>query len=244
MIYFAGDFHLGLDGQDKSSDREKKICAWLDDCSQDAQHIYLMGDLFDFWFEHKRVAPKGHVRFLAKLAEITERIPVTVFRGNHDLWMGAYLEETCGVTVLDGPLSVEHYGKRMYLHHGDGLGKGDGGYKILKSIFKNAAAQWAFARLLHPDFALQLAQGWSQKSRAQQAPPRFEQNQSEQLFKYCESLIATGDQHDFYVFGHRHLTLDLVLSNGTRYINAGTWLQAPRFARLNSQGELSLHVPY
>jgi len=240
MIYFAGDFHLGLDGQDKSIDREKKICAWLDACSQDAIHIYLIGDLFDFWFEHKRVVPKGHVRFLAKLAEISERVPVTVFRGNHDLWMGDYIETTCGVTLVNGPISVEHYGKRLYLHHGDGLGKGDRGYKSLKSIFKNPVAQWAFARLLHPDFALRIAQGWSQKSRTKQSAPRFDQNQGEQLFNYCESLIASGDQHDFYVFGHRHLTLDLVLSNASRYINPGTWLGPGRYAQLSPDGEMVL----
>ncbi len=239
MIYFAGDFHLGVDGQTSSLEREKKICHWLDEISNDAEHIYLLGDVFDYWFEYKRVVPKGHVRFLGKLAEIAERCPITVFRGNHDLWMKDYLPQECGVQVLTGPLEVEHYGKKIYLHHGDGLGPGDRAYKWLRKLFHASWAQSAFASL-PINWATGLAQSLSRKSRSAQAPPAFQQNQKEQLFVYCEGLISQGHQADFYVFGHRHLTLDLVLSNASRYINPGTWLGEARFARLDPEGNLRL----
>ena len=240
MIYFAGDFHLGIDGLTSSRERELQICRWLDEVSKDAEHIYLMGDLFDFWFEYKSVVPKGCVRFLAKLAETSQKCSITVFRGNHDAWMQNYLEQECGVKVITGPLEVEHYGKRLYLHHGDGLGHGDRSYKVLRKLFHANSAQFLF-RWLHPDIGTALAQKLSRNSRKNQAPPRFNQNENELLYKHCERLIKAGHQADYYIFGHRHLALDLVLSNGSRYINPGTWLGPARFARLEPNGQMALH---
>lgn len=239
MIYFAGDFHLGIDGLTTSRERETQICRWLENSSKDAEHIYLMGDLFDFWFEYKAVVPKGCVRFLAKLAETSQKCPITVFRGNHDAWMKDYLEQECGVQVITGPIEVKHYGKKLYLHHGDGLGPGDHSYKILRKLFHAAAAQ-LFFRWLHPDVGTALAQNLSRNSRKKQAAPVFTQNENELLYKHCENLIKAGHQADYYVFGHRHLALDLVLMNGSRYINPGTWLGPARFARLEQNGELNL----
>jgi UDP-2,3-diacylglucosamine hydrolase len=239
MIYFAGDFHLGIDGLSSSREREMKICRWLDQVSKDAEHIYLMGDLFDFWFEYKTVVPKGCVRFLAKLAETSQLCPITVFRGNHDAWMNSYLEQECGATVISGPLEVDHYGKTLYLHHGDGLGPGDRWYKVLRKLFHAKTAQFFF-RWLHPDVGTAFASRLSRNSRKKQRPPVFTQNDQELLYTHCENLIKKSHQADYYVFGHRHLALDLVLSNTSRYINPGTWLGPARYARLEPSGEMTL----
>ncbi|MDA0943625.1 MAG: UDP-2,3-diacylglucosamine diphosphatase [Bacteroidetes bacterium] len=239
MIYFAGDFHLGIDGLSSSREREMKICRWLDQVSKDAEHIYLMGDLFDFWFEYKTVVPKGCVRFLAKLAETSQLCPITVFRGNHDAWMKSYLEQECGATVISGPLEVDHYGKTLYLHHGDGLGPGDRWYKVLRKLFHAKTAQFFF-RWLHPDVGTALAQNLSRNSRKKQRPPVFTQNEQELLYTHCENLIKKSHHADYYVLGHRHLALDLVLSNKSRYINPGTWLGPARYARLEPSGEMTL----
>ena len=166
-IYFASDFHLGAPTEQASKKRELKIIAWLDSIKTNCEELFLMGDLFDFWFEYKHVVPKGYIRFLAKLCEFTDQgIPVHVFTGNHDMWMFDYLEKEIGVTIHRTCIERTFNHKTFFLGHGDGLGPGDYGYKFIKKIFANRFCQWLFARI-HPNLAFRIANFWSLKSRNQ-----------------------------------------------------------------------------
>lgn len=224
-IYFASDFHLGLDLHESSADREKRIVQWLSEIIDNTEELYLLGDLFDFWFEYKAVVPRGHIRFLAKLAEFTDRgIPVYVFTGNHDMWIFDYLENEIGVTIHRDPIVNTFGGKTFFLGHGDGLGPGDHGYKLIKKVFRSKINQWLFARL-HPNFAIWLMRRFSQTSRESQSEDnQFLGADKEWLVQYCEKKIQQQNI-DYFIFGHRHLPIDHLLSNGqSRYINSGDWM--------------------
>ncbi|MBU2466099.1 MAG: UDP-2,3-diacylglucosamine diphosphatase, partial [Bacteroidetes bacterium] len=216
-IYFASDFHLGVPDHDRSLQRERKLVNWLDSIKDQAAEIFLMGDVFDFWFEYKTVVPKGFVRLLGKLAEITDQgIPVHVFRGNHDIWAFDYLEKEVGVQLHRLPATRTFNGKKFYLAHGDGLGPGDNGYKFLKKVFENKFNQWLF-RWFHPDLGTRMGLYFSHKSRIANVAREQKNNfkvvaEDEMLYHYCQSLIQSGEQHDFYIFGHRHVPLDYALN--------------------------------
>jgi UDP-2,3-diacylglucosamine hydrolase len=230
-IYFASDFHLGIPNHEKSLSREKLIVKWLDEVKLDAQEIYLIGDLFDFWFEYKYTVPKGFVRLLGKIAEIVDSgIPVTLFTGNHDMWMFDYLPTELGVTIHRKAIIREYNGKKFFIGHGDGLGPGDRGYKFIKKVFANPICQWLFARL-HPNFAMSMANFWSRKSRLANGPKdeKFMGDENEWLVVYSKEKLKT--QHfDYFVFGHRHLPLDIQLNNNSRYINLGEWINYNTYA--------------
>lgn len=224
-IYFASDFHLGAPDYDSSLIREKKIVDWLSHIEATAAEIYLVGDLFDFWFEYKRAVPRGYVRLLGKLAELTDKgIPVHVFTGNHDMWIFDYLPKETGVLLYRAPIERSFYGKDFFIGHGDGLGPGDKGYKFLKKVFANKFSQWCFARL-HPNFGIWLADASSRKSRAKSKgeDEKFLGEDREWLIQFCRSELEK--RHiDFFIFGHRHLPLDYELSPSSRYINLGEWI--------------------
>ena len=229
-IYFASDFHLGIPSYEKSLEREKRVVKWLDEIKHDAQEIYLMGDLFDFWFEYKYVAPKGFVRLLGKIAEIVDSgIPVVFFTGNHDMWMFDYFPKELGVTIYREPIVREYGGKKFYLGHGDGLGPGDKGYKFIKKVFANPVCQWLFARL-HPNFAFAMANFWSTKSRLKNGPEdeKFTGEENEWLVIYIKQVLQK-QQYDYFIFGHRHLPLDIKMGN-SRYINLGEWFKSNSYA--------------
>ena len=231
-IYFASDFHLGIPTQAASQERERRIVAWLDSVQHDATEIYLVGDIFDFWFEYKTVVPKGYVRLLGKLAAMRDAgILIFAFTGNHDLWQFGYFEAELGIPVFHAPIVREWGGKRVFIGHGDGLGPGDNGYKLLKKVFMHPVCQFFF-RWLHPDIGVGLANYSSQRSRLANAGADavFLGNDREWLYQYCCRKLETA-HYDFFVFGHRHLPLDLLLPNGTsRYINLGDWLQYNTYA--------------
>jgi len=229
-IYFASDFHLGVPTYEKSFEREKRIVRWLDEVKQDAQEIYLMGDLFDFWFEYRQVVPKGYVRLLGKIAEITDSgIPITFFTGNHDMWMFDYFPKELGVTLYREPIVREYNGKTFFLGHGDGLGPGDNGYKFIKKVFANPVCQWLFARL-HPNFAMGMAHYWSKKSRLANgiSDEKFTGEENEWLIVYTKEVLKK-QHYDYFIFGHRHLPLDIDLGN-SRYINLGEWIKYNTYA--------------
>lgn len=230
-IYFASDFHLGINGIETSSHREKQIVRWLEQIEQDADEIYLVGDLFDYWFEYRSVVPRGFVRLLGKMAAIRDRgIPIHVFTGNHDMWMFDYLQEEIGVTLHKSPVMQTYHGKQFLIGHGDGLGPGDHGYKLIKRIFAHPLCQWLFARI-HPNTGIRLMKYFSGKSRAMDGrQDTFLGPDGEWLVQFCEETIQTK-KVDFFIFGHRHLPLDYTLSNGvSRYINLGDWLQYYTYA--------------
>ncbi|MEH0157849.1 UDP-2,3-diacylglucosamine diphosphatase [Limibacter armeniacum] len=235
-VYFASDFHLGTPSHIESRKREDKIVRWLEQVRKDAAHIYLMGDMFDFWFEYSTVVPKGFIRFQGKLAEITDSgIPITFFTGNHDMWIFDYFTKELGIEVVRKPIDVKIAGKSFMLGHGDGLGPGDFFYKILKRIFANKVCQWLFG-FIHPNIGIGIANFWSQSSRAKnmKVDEGFYGKEGEWLWVYCNEQEA--EQHrDFYVFGHRHLPLDLEVGESSRYVNLGEWLSHYTYAEFDGE---------
>ncbi len=230
-IYFASDFHLGVPTHEKSLQREKLIVKWLDEIKNDAQEIYIMGDIFDFWFEYKHSVPKGFVRLLGKIAEITDSgIPVTFFTGNHDMWMYDYLPKEIGISIYREPIERTYNGKTFLIGHGDGLGPGDKGYKFIKKVFANKFCQWLFARI-HPNFGIGMANYWSRKSRLSNsaADEKFYGDENEWLVVYCKDVLKTK-HYNYFIFGHRHLPLDISLKPDSRYINLGEWVNYNSYA--------------
>lgn len=225
-IYFASDFHLGVPTYEKSLEREKKIVRWLDSIKTDAEELYLLGDVFDFWFEYKTVAPRGYVRLLGKLAEISDAgIPIHYFTGNHDMWIFDYLEKELNVKVYRAPIEATYGNKSFYIGHGDGLGPGDHGYKFIKKVFANPVCQWLFARL-HPNFGIGLANYFSKKSRIATGTidEKFLGEEKEWLVIHSKELLEKK-HYDFLIFGHRHLPLDIPINGKSRYINLGDWIR-------------------
>ncbi len=238
MVYFVSDFHLGSPTYGHSRQREIAICAWLDSIKSQAKTIYFLGDTFDFWFEYKSVIPKGFVRFLGKLAELHDLgIELNMFVGNHDLWIANYLTEECGVNVFRNPQTITVGNNRIHIHHGDGLGPGDKKYKFLKKVFTNGVAQFLF-KWIHPDMGVSLASYFSRKSRSAEQPSDriFKGTENEYLVQYAESVLR-NEAIDFFIFGHRHLALDITLSNGvSRYINLGEWFVGRRYVVVDQGG--------
>ena len=234
-IYFASDFHLGVPSKEESRLREKRIIEWLDLIKLDASEVYLMGDVFDFWFEYKHVVPKGYIRFLGKLAELADAgIKLTFFKGNHDMWMFGYLKDELGATIINDELIIDRNGKRFYLHHGDGLGPGDAKYKLLKKVFRSNFSQWLFARL-HPNLGIGIAKKWSKSSRISNGnDERFEGEDKEWLAVYAKEYLKNnnstdGNKIDYFIFGHRHLPLSIAIEDSL-YINLGEWMNYDTYA--------------
>jgi len=223
VIYFASDFHLGLDWIESSQDREKRIVHWLKDVAKDADEIHLVGDLFDFWYEYKKVVPRGFTRLLGCLAELADRgIDVHIYRGNHDMWMKEYLVQEIGATIHDEPYEFTVGGKRFYVHHGDKVKSETKSFKFLRSFFDSKICQWLFHRL-HPNLGMFIGQQWSIKSRNNHPNIHPFNLSSERLIVACEEMLR-NKKIDYFICGHRHLPIDHVLSNGTsRYINLGDW---------------------
>lgn len=225
-VYFASDQHLGAPTPEASFPREKKFVAWLDDIKKDAATIFLLGDLFDFWFEYKTVVPKGFVRVLGKLAEIKDSgIPIYFFVGNHDLWMNDYFEKELNIPVYLSPQEFLINNKKFLIGHGDGLGPEDKGYKRMKKVFTFPLFKWMF-RWLHPDLGVKLGQYMSVKNKliSGDEDAKFLGEENEWLVLYCKKKL-TETHYDYFIFGHRHLPLEIKLQENSTYINLGDWIQ-------------------
>ena len=235
VCYFASDFHLGAPSKEQSNERERAIVRWLDYAATDATDIFLVGDVFDFWFEYAAVIPKGYSRFFGKLAELADRgIQLHFFYGNHDMWVKQYFTEEFGMKIYANPIQLTLYGKRIYLGHGDGLGPGDYKYKFIKRVFRNPLCQWAFARI-HPNFGISLANYFSRSSRKSGMAKDmiYAGKDQEWLYHFAAEHQKTNPQ-DYYIFGHRHLPLELTIDQAV-YLNTGEWLYAQTFARFDGQ---------
>lgn len=235
-VYFASDFHLGSPTRDSSRKREDKIVRWLDSISQDAHSIFLLGDIFDFWFEYRHVVPKGYLRLLGRLSQLVDQgIGLYLFTGNHDLWMYDYFTQEWGVPIIRHPVSIRIGPQRFYVGHGDGLGPGDKTYKLIKKVFTDRFAQRLFG-LVHPDWGVALARRWSAHSRRKNLTKdeSFKGKDDEWIYQYCLSVEET-QHHDYYIFGHRHLVLDIPLNNSSRYINTGEWFNECHYACYDGQ---------
>jgi UDP-2,3-diacylglucosamine hydrolase len=224
-IYFSSDNHLGAPSAEESLPREKKFVKWLDTVKVDAAAIFLLGDLFDFWFEYKTVVPKGHVRVLGKLAEISDSgIPIYFFVGNHDLWMHDYFEKELSIPTFHEPKEFTFNNTRFFIGHGDGKGPGDTGYKRMKKIFTNPFFNWCF-RWLHPDLGVRLAQHLSLKNKLISGveDQTFLGEEKEWLAQYAKRKLE-NNHYDYFIFGHRHLPLKIQVSDASTYINLGDWI--------------------
>lgn len=226
LAAFASDFHLGVPDEASSRLREEKLVSWLRERAADSEEIFLVGDIFDFWFEYKKVVPKGFVRLLGTLAQICDTgVPVHIITGNHDLWMFGYLEKELGVHIYKETIERTFGGKQFVIGHGDGLGPGDHGYKFIKKVFTCSFFQWLF-RQLHPDLGIRLANYFSGKSRDANysADQKFLGEENEWLLVYCKEQIQKGSKADYFIFGHRHLPLEIPLNDESTYINLGDWI--------------------
>ena len=230
-IYFLSDFHLGAPDAASSLQREKRIVAFLEEISKDASEIFILGDLFDFWFEYRKVVPKGFVRILGKLASISDSgTPVHFFTGNHDMWMRDYFQKEMNISVYHEPVAFTLQHKKVLIGHGDGLGPGDHGYKFLKKIFRNPMAKFLFG-IFPPVLGIGLANYFSRKSRAKTGKQDevFEGEDKEWLVSYSKEILQSK-HYDYFVFGHRHLPLDIQLNENSRYINLGDWISHYTYA--------------
>ena len=224
-LFFASDFHLGAPNASESKIREKRIIRWLDSIESDAAAIFLVGDIFDFWFEYGEVIPKGFIPFISKISQLRDKkIPIFFFTGNHDLWMKDYFTEELGIPVYHHPIELLVEGQKILVGHGDGLGPGDRSYKLLKRVFTNPIAKGLF-RWFHPDLGIRLAKAWSGHSRISnlQKNENHFLNEGEWLWTYCKEVEAKI-HHDLYIFGHRHLPLELKVSEKSTYFNLGEWV--------------------
>jgi len=245
IVYFISDAHLGIPNYQKSLQREKHLVKLLEIARQEASEIFLLGDIFDFWFEYKSVVPKGYIRLLGKIAEITDAgIPVHYFTGNHDMWIFDYFTRELGVIMHRGPIEREIGGKLFYIAHGDGLGPGDYGYKFIKRVFSSPVSQKLFS-FVHPGFGTSLALFFSRRSRLANGPRDeiFLGEDKERLITFCKKM-ADKKPYNYFVFGHRHLPLDIQISSNTRYINTGEWVKSFSYAKFNGENmELNYFKP-
>ena len=236
-VYFLSDFHLGAPDAASSLEREKRIVAFLEEIRKDAAVIFIVGDMFDFWYEYRTVVPKGYVRLFGKLAELTDAgIPMHFFVGNHDMWMTDYFQKELNIPVYFEPKEFEYNDKKFLVGHGDGLGPGDHGYKFLKKVFRNPVCQWLFG-ILPPYIGMGIANWSSRRSRAMtgQVDEKFFGEEGEWLITYCKEVLQTK-HYDYLIFGHRHLPIDFSLNNGkSRYINLGDWIRYYTYAEFDGR---------
>ncbi|MFY9242206.1 MAG: UDP-2,3-diacylglucosamine diphosphatase [Polaribacter sp.] len=233
-VYFASDQHLGAPTPKESMPREKKFVAWLDEIKKDAEAIFLLGDLFDFWFEYKTVVPKGFIRVLGKLAELRDAgIPIYFFVGNHDLWMTDYFQKELNIPVYHKPQEFIINNKKFFIGHGDGLGPRDIGYKRMKKVFTFPLFKWMF-RWLHPDLGVKLGQYMSVKNKmiSGEEDFKFLGAENEWLVQYCKKKLQEN-HYDYFVFGHRHLPLEIELAENSMYVNLGDWINYFTFAEFD-----------
>lgn len=234
-IYFLSDFHLGAPDHAASLERERLVVKFLDEIKADAAELFLVGDMFDFWYEYRKVVPKGFVRLLGKLAELSDAgIKLHFFAGNHDMWVRDYFQEELQMEVYLHPQEFERNGKRFLVGHGDGLGPGDHGYKRLKKVFRNPVSKWLFG-IFPPKLGMGLANFMSRRSRAQtgSTEEKFLGEDNEWLLVYCKEVLRSK-KLDYFIFGHRHLAIDYRLGgtdeSPARYINLGDWIRYYTYA--------------
>jgi len=231
-VYFASDTHFGLDIKENPIESEKRFVRWLDSIKHETAALYLLGDTFDYWFEYKSVVPKGHVRVLGKLAEFTDAgIPVYIFTGNHDIWMFDYLSKEIGATVITEPIETEIYGKRFYLAHGDGLLDSNRSFRFFRFLFRNKFCQWLF-KMVHPSLTTPLGFAWSRHNRKKKTGGKYAiywGEENEPLIQFAKNYSGSHNI-DYFIFGHRHIMLDLMIKKTTRVVILGDWIDHFSFA--------------
>jgi UDP-2,3-diacylglucosamine hydrolase len=229
-IYFASDFHLGLNAGEPPLIRERKVVSWLNQVAADASEVWLLGDVFDFWWEYKLVVPRGFTRFLGTISFLTDSgITVHFFTGNHDMWVSDYLSKECGVIVHTEPLTININGKVFHLAHGEGLGSKSIAYKILLKIFHNKPLRVLYSAL-HPSLGVGFGLKWSLHSRLGKGISlEFLGEDKEDMIRYSRNLLAK-EKIDYFIYGHRHLTMTFTLESGAKVIYLGDWIKHCSYA--------------
>jgi UDP-2,3-diacylglucosamine hydrolase len=242
MYYFASDTHLGLRSENDPRARERLFVAWLDEVSTDAEAIFLVGDNFDFWFEYKRVIPKGFARLFGKLAELTDRgIEVHFFPGNHDMWTGNYFADELGIVVHTGPEVLELAGRRVFVGHGDAINVGRAPMlRLMNTVFRSRGARAVFSRIIHPDCFLKFGHWWSAGSRKSKAIQNEFRGEDEGLVQFARDYMSRGGKVDYFVFGHIHCAEEWDLGGGVKMFFLGEWFQNPHYAALSPDGAMKL----
>jgi UDP-2,3-diacylglucosamine hydrolase len=243
-VYFISDSHLGLYPPEKSAVRERILVGWLDTIKNEASELYLLGDIFDFWHEYKHVVPRGFTRFLGKLAELSDMgVKLHYFTGNHDLWVYDYLPAEIGLNLYRSHVVRDFSGKKFYIGHGDGVGPGDQGYKLMKWSFSNKVLQWLFARI-HPNASLAFGKLWSKSSRYAKGivaePYKGDDKEIQVVFA---KLALKKEHYDFFIFGHRHIPFDVHVLENSRVVNIGDWITTFTYAVWDGN-DLTLHSIY
>lgn len=239
-VFFVSDLHLGAPSPEQSLIREKHFVKWLDQIKSEATHLFLVGDLFDFWFEYKHVVPKGYVRLLGKLAELTDLgVEIHIFAGNHDLWYKDYLSTQIEATIHHKPQNIILNGKHFYIAHGDGLGQGDHGYKFLKKVLTNPVSKFLFG-LLHPDWGIGLANFFSHLSRHHNQEDYVQMKAPENpihevLYRYAKKMWLENQEIDYFIFGHRHIFFDHMIENKARCFILGDWITYFSYLEVSSE---------
>ncbi len=237
MYYFASDVHLGHGPKDENAAREARFVRWLDEVAGDAKAIFLVGDIFDFWFEYGKVAPKGSVRTLGKLAELSDRgIQIHFFIGNHDMWTGDYLQHECGMTVHRGSLVTELAGKKVYIAHGDNLGKRPAVTRFMNWVFRSKCIKSVFSALLHPDLAIRFGEWWSGSSRKAGEAGHHFRGENEPLLGFARDYLASHPDIDLLIFGHIHVPITLEIGPHTQLAFLGEWIKEPAYGVLDENG--------
>jgi len=243
MYYFASDMHLGSGAHRDPRKTERAVVEWLDRVAADARAIFLVGDVFDFWYEYKRVVPQGFTRLLGKFAELTDRgIEVHFFVGNHDMWQRDYLERECGVRLHFRREVFELYGKRVSICHGDDIyAQYLGGWtRLMNNVFRSRTARYLFSHLIHPDFALRFGLAWSKGSRKSKEVAMPFLGKSDPMVQEAEKIART-ERVDYFVFGHNHCAETLTLEGGSEVVFLGHWFEGEVYASLDEKGVLTLH---
>ncbi len=242
-IFFASDFHLGLNTGSPPVDREKKVVAWLNNIAPQADEIYLLGDVFDFWWEYKLVVPRGFTRFLGTVSSITDAgVPVHFFTGNHDMWIRDYLSKECGMMLHTAPLTTIFNGKKFHLAHGEGLGSENTGFKILLKIFHNKPLRVLYSAL-HPFLGVGFGHRWSLNSRLGKGiSTDFLGEEKEDLIKYAGSLCKT-EKIDYFIFGHRHLAMTHKMKEGAEIVFLGDWITHSSYAEWDGNSLILRAIP-
>lgn len=235
-VYFLSDFHLGAKSHPNSHETERKLCRFLDFAKQDAKAIYLVGDIFDYWFEYKNVVPRGFTRTLGKISELTDAgIEVHFFIGNHDIWVTDYLQNECGVVIHRKPLKVKIFDKTLYIAHGDGLGEKSLSFRLLRKVFHSNFLRLLFASI-HPRWTIAMAHTWSAHSRESGEIADYLGEEKEFLIQFAKEEIIRQPDINYFIFGHRHILLDFELSNTARIIHLGDWINHFSYAVLDKEG--------
>lgn len=237
MYYFASDIHLGAGDRETARRVERQFVGWLDEIERDAKALFLVGDIFDFWFEYGRVVPKGFVRVLGKLARMHDRgIRIVMFTGNHDMWVTDYLTQECGIEIFKRPQLLEIAGKRIFVAHGDNMNiKGLPMLRLMNAVFRSRVARFLFSWLVHPDLAMRFGQWWSGHSRKSHGEERDAKFLAP-LIEYADRYASTHEV-DCFVFGHMHIMADIAASR--RILFMGDWITAPNCLRLDDDGTVT-----